>query len=275
MNLFVLLGIVAAMVVIQLVVTRWIKLNRLSWLAIWWVALWAAFSYGINPPLPNSIIVLFMAIITIALTAYLSADNEELAKAWRSIVRFMVEKEYRIALVIVLFAIPAAVAARTYISMNEAPQPPSSARTIHPPPPLSITFEGNSIDLATANNPFRELEHTDEAAFAEHVNNGRRIYFENCFYCHGDNMEGAGMFAHGYDPIPANFNDATTIAMLQESYLFWRIAKGAPGLPSESTPWSSAMPAWELFLTEEEIWDVILFLYEYTGFEPRAQGMPH
>ena len=275
MNLFVLLGIVAAMVVIQLVVTRWIKLNRLSWLAVWWVALWAAFSYGINPPLPNSIIVLFMAIITIALTAYLSADNEELAKARRSIVRFMVEKEYRIALVIVLFAIPVAVAARTYISMNEAPQPPSSARMIHPPPPLSITFEGNSIDLATANNPFRELEHTDEAAFAEHVNNGRRIYFENCFYCHGDNMEGAGMFAHGYDPIPANFNDATTIAMLQESYLFWRIAKGAPGLPSESTPWSSAMPAWELFLTEEEIWDVILFLYEYTGFEPRAQGMPH
>ncbi len=264
------------MVVIQLVVTtRWIKLNRLAWLAIWWVAIWAAFSYGINPPLPNSIIVLFMAIITIALTAYLSADNEELVKAQRSIVRFMVEKEYRIALVIVLFAIPAAVAARTYVSMNKAPQPPSSARTIHPPPPLSITFEGNSIDLATANNPFRELEHTDEAAFAEHVNNGRRIYFENCFYCHGDNMEGAGMFAHGYDPIPANFNDATTIAMLQESYLFWRIAKGAPGLPSESTPWSSAMPAWELFLTEEEIWDVILFLYEYTGFEPRAQGMPH
>lgn len=275
MNLFVLLGIVVAMIVIQLVVTRWIELNRLAWLGIWWVALWAAFSYGVNPPLPNSIIVLFMAIITIALTAYLSADNEELVKAQRSIVRFMVDKEYRIALVIVLFAIPAAVAAWTYVSMNEAPQPPSSSRTIHPPPPPSITFEGNSIDLATANNPFRELEHTDEAAFAQHVNNGRRIYFENCFYCHGDNMQGAGMFAHGYDPLPANFNDATTIAMLQESYLFWRIAKGAPGLPSESTPWSSAMPAWELFLTEEEIWDVILFLYEYTGFEPRAQGMPH
>ncbi len=275
MNLFVLFGIAVAMIVIQLVVTRWIELNRLAWLGIWWVALWAAFSYGVNPPLPNSIIVLFMAIITIALTAYLSADNEELVKAQRSIVRFMVDKEYRIALVIVLFAIPAAVAAWTYVSMNEAPQPPSSSRTIHPPPPSSITFEGNSIDLATANNPFRELEHTDEAAFAEHVNNGRRIYFENCFYCHGDNMQGAGMFAHGYDPLPANFNDATTIAMLQESYLFWRIAKGAPGLPSESTPWSSAMPAWELFLTEEEIWDVILFLYEYTGFEPRAQGMPH
>ena len=86
MNLFVLLGIAAAMIVVQFVVTRWIELNRLAWLGIWWVALWAAFSYGINPPLPNSIIVLFMAIITIALTAYLSADNEELVEARRSIV---------------------------------------------------------------------------------------------------------------------------------------------------------------------------------------------
>ena len=141
-------------------------------------------------------------------------------------------------------------------------------------PPQSI-LTAQTINLSTANNPFRELEDSDPAAFAEHVDNGRRVYFENCFYCHGDNMEGAGMFAHGYDPLPANFNDATTIAMLQESYLFWRIAKGAPGLPNESTPWSSAMPAWEHFLTEEEIWDVILFLYEFTGFEPRAQGMPH
>jgi len=58
--------------------------------------------------------------------------------------------------------------------------------------------------------------------------------------------------------------------MLQETYLFWRIAKGAPDLPQESTPWSSAMPAWENFLSEEEIWDVILFLYDYTGQRPRA-----
>ena len=275
MNLFVLLAIAAVMVLVQFVVTRWVKLNRLAWMGIWWVALWAAFSYSINPPLPNSIIVLFMAIITIALVAYLSADNEELKQAQESIVRFMVTRQYRVALLIVMIVIPAAVAAWTFASMNKAPQPPSSGRTIHPPPPSSITFQGTSINLTTANNPIRELQHTNEAAFAEHVANGRRIYFENCFYCHGDNMAGAGMFAHGYDPLPANFNDATTIAMLQESYLFWRIAKGAPGLPSESTPWSSAMPAWEDFLTEEEIWEVIIFLYEFTGFEPRAQGMPH
>ncbi len=275
MNLVVLLAIAATLVAIQLVVTRWLKLNRLAWMALWWVALWAAFSYGINPPLPNSIIVLFMAIITIALIAYLSADSDELQAAQSAITRFMVDRQYAVPLLIALVALPLLVALRVYLETKAAPQPPSSSRTIHPPPPPSINFNGTTLNLTTANNPYRELEDSDPEAFAEHVANGRRIYFQNCFYCHGDNMEGSGMFAHGYDPLPANFNDATTIAMLQESYLFWRIAKGAPGLPSESTPWSSAMPAWEDFLTEQEIWDVIIFLYEFTGFEPRAQGMPH
>ena len=35
------------------------------------------------------------------------------------------------------------------------------------------------------------------------------------------------------------------------------------------------MPAWEKFLTEEEIWDVVLFLYDYTGQRPRAAGGGH
>ena len=274
MNLIVLLVIAAAMIIIQVVLTRWVKLNRLAWMGIWWVALWAAFSFGINPPLPQSIVVLFMAIITIALLAYLSADADELSNARQTIVSFMVDQRYRIALIVVIVAIPLLVALNVFTGMNQSPEPPASGRTIHPVPPASVTFDGNTINLATAENPYRELEESDSVAFAEHLANGRRVYFENCFYCHGDNMGGAGMFAHGYDPLPARF-ELNTIGQLQESYMFWRIAEGAPGLPSESTPWSSAMPAWENFLTEEEIWDVILFLYEFTDLAPRAQGMPH
>ena len=275
MNLLVLFGVAAGLFLIEVIVTRWVKLNRLAWISIWWVAIYVALANGIIPPLPSSIIVLFMAIVTLALLAYLSSDSKELSSATRAISSFMVEKRFRIALLVVVVLLPALVAFQVYSNLSSPPQPPVSGRTIHPPPPASISFEGNTIQLATANNPYRALEHDDPPAFAEHVDNGRRIYFENCFYCHGDNLGGEGMFAHGYDPLPASFNDATTIAMLQESYLFWRIAKGAPGLPSESTPWSSAMPAWENFLTEEEIWDVILFLYDYTGYVPRAQGMPH
>ena len=70
--------------------------------------------------------------------------------------------------------------------------------------------------------------------------------------------------------MPLNFQDIGTIAQLQESFLFWRIATGGPGLPKEGAPWISSMPVWENFLSEAEIWKVILFLYDYTGHRPRA-----
>ena len=275
MNILILLAIAATLVAIQLVASRFVKLNRLAWMALWWVALYLVFSFGIEPPLPSSIIVLFMAIVTLSLLAYLSADSEELEEAKQAIENFLVEKKYTKLLLIVVVVLPLLVAFKVYSDMTNPPQPPISSRTIHPPPPPSISFNGTTIDLATGDNPYRTLQESDPAAFARHVDNGRRIYFENCFYCHGDNMQGRGMYALGFDPIPANFADPTTIAQLQETYLFWRIAKGAPGLPNESTPWASAMPAWEHFLTEEEIWDVIIFLYQYTGQEPRAQTLVH
>src|SRR5437867_2372461 len=74
---------------------------------------------------------------------------------------------------------------------------------------------------------------------------------------------------------PASLQDAGAIAMLQEAYLFWRIAKGGPGLPKESTPWNSVMPAWEDRLTEEQIWQVIIYLYDATGQRPRRWEESH
>ena len=79
------------------------------------------------------------------------------------------------------------------------------------------------------------------------------------------------MFVHGLDPIPTNFADQGAIAMLRDSFLFWRISKGGPGLPDEGGPWDTAMPAWEKFLKEEEMWEAILFLYDFTGQKPRAK----
>ncbi len=126
------------------------------------------------------------------------------------------------------------------------------------------------IDLDKGDNPFRELEKSNPEEFRKHVENGRRVYYRNCVFCHGDNMSANGMFVHGLDPIPTNFHD--TIPLLRETFLFWRISKGGPGLPDEGGPWDTAMPAWEKFLKEEEMWDAILFLYDFTGLEATRQG---
>ena len=124
--------------------------------------------------------------------------------------------------------------------------------------------------MLTTENPLRTLETTDPEAFAEAVAAGKTIYYENCYFCHGDTLTADGHYASAVSPPPANFVNKDTIGMLTEGFLFWRVAKGGPGLPREGTPWDSSMPAWEDFLGDEEIWQVILFLYDYTGYRPRA-----
>jgi len=270
MNLLVLLGIVAALIGL-----RFLKPNALAWAAATWTAIFVGFKYGVDPPLPSSILSMFMGIVSLALLTYLTAANDRMAEIGGNLVSFLVSKKHQGALIAALVILPCLVAFQVYRGMSQAPQPPVSARTIHPVPPTTVSVNGAQFNVIESHNPYRELETSDTAAFELHVENGRRVYYQNCVFCHGDNMEGDGLFAHGLDPIPANFQDPTTIAMLQESYLFWRIATGGPGLPSESTPWLSAMPAWELFLTDEEMWDVILFLYDYTDQRPRENEEIH
>ena len=139
----------------------------------------------------------------------------------------------------------------------------------HPEDGCVAAHGGQRIDLDAGENPFRGLEKSNPEEFRKHIENGRKVFHRNCVFCHGDNMAANGMFAHGLDPIPTNFHD--TIPQLRETFLFWRIAKGGPGLPDEGGPWDTAMPAWEKFLKEEEMWDAILFLYDFTELKPRAR----
>ncbi len=128
MNIFILLAIAAGLIAIQLVASRFVKLNRLAWMALWWVALYLVFSFGITPPLPSSIVVLFMAIVTLALLAYLSADSEELEEAKQAIENFLVEKKYTVQLLIVVVVVPLLVAFKVYSDMTKPPQAPLSSR---------------------------------------------------------------------------------------------------------------------------------------------------
>ena len=121
------------------------------------------------------------------------------------------------------------------------------------------------MQLTGLENPLRRT-----GSLEAYVERGRAIYTQNCVPCHGDRLDGQGHFAHAFTPVPADFTSGGTISQLQESYVFWRIATGGPGLPQEGTPWNSAMPAWEPILEEDEIWAVIIFLYEQTGSTPRT-----
>jgi mono/diheme cytochrome c family protein len=264
MNLLVVLGIA---VVFGLL--RFRRASLLVWTVAWWVGIYLLFRFGFTTPIPASVVSLYMGIVSIAILAYVTSSQERREEVSRPLVRLMTEKRYTALLIATIVAIPALAAANVYVQMNVPLQPPLFSRTVHPASPSEITVHDKKIDLDNGENPFRQLETSNPAEFRKHVENGRQVYYRNCVFCHGDNMSANGMFVHGLDPLPTNFHD--TIPQLRETFLFWRISKGGPGLPEEGGPWDTAMPAWEKFLKEDEIWDAILFLYDYTGQRPRGK----
>ncbi|MGH7320233.1 MAG: c-type cytochrome, partial [Candidatus Rokuibacteriota bacterium] len=223
------------------------------------------FKFGVRPPMPFSLLSLYMAITLLAVLIYVSSDSE----SWRAFItpiwQTLVEPRRRPIRLLLGVVLPLLVGYYAYSQATPKTEAPAELRAIHPAPPTSIAFRGKTIDLQATDTPVRK----DTANREKHLAAGGQIYIRNCVYCHGDNLDGKGHFAHGFNPQPADFADPGTIAQLSEGYLFWRIAKGGPGLPKEATPWNSAMPAWEDRLTEEQIWQVILYLYATTGHPPR------
>ncbi|MDP6356088.1 MAG: hypothetical protein QF473_13345, partial [Planctomycetota bacterium] len=78
----------------------------------------------------------------------------------------------------------------------------------------------------------------------------------------------------GYRLRPVDFTIKDTIATLVESVVFWRIKEGGSkhagsGLPNESSPWDSAMPAWKKDFTDDQIWKIIMAEYDTAHVQPR------
>jgi len=229
---------------------------------------------GTAAPVPTHLLwAIYMPILTLVMLLFISADEASWREFKAPLRTLLVERERRQVVVlrtVILVALPLLVGVVTYFLVQPSVSPPAELRSIHPAPPTSIIFDGKPIELQTAVNPFRDASgNADPAALAE----GKAIYGQHCVFCHGDALNGDGLFADALRPRPANFTDPGTIAQLQESFLFWRIAEGGPGLPPEGKGWNSAMPAWEGTLSEEEIWQVILYLYDATNQRPREAGL--
>lgn len=262
-------------VLIAFALLRWRRVNLFVWALAWLVGIYVLLRFGFTAPIPTSVISIYMGITAIAILAYVSSSQDRRDDVSRPLVRLMTEKRFAPLLFATVIALPALAAANVYVQMNVPLQPPFFPRTIHPASPPQITVHDKRIEIEAGDSPFRQLENSNPEEFRKHVENGKRVYYQNCVFCHGDNLSGNGMFAHGLDPVPTNFADGDTIANLRETFLFWRAAKGGPGLPEEGGPWNSAMPAWEKFLKEDDIWDAIAFIYDFTNERPRAREETH
>ena len=265
------LVVLAVLIVFGLL--RFSRANLMMWALAWWVGCYILFRFGFAAPIPSSVISIYMGIVSLAILAFVSSSQERRDEVSGPLIRLMTEKRHTPLLAATVIAIPALAAANVYVQMSAPIEAPFFARTVHPASPTAITLQEKKIDLDLGDNPFLQLEQSNPEEYRRHVENGRRVYYENCHFCHGDNLAGTGMFAHGLNPVPTNLPE--NIAQLRDTFLLWRVSKGGPGLPEEAAPWDTAMPAWEKFLKEEEMWDAILFLYDFTGLKPRAREVTH
>ena len=208
-------------------------------------------------PLPMSLIWLYLFLTTIGIIVFGTLSGHSTEALLGPIFRFLggegIGGATKIARLAVLGLFPLLVGWQTYSGLVASTEPPSENRTVHPAPP------GEFVGLS---NP---LPNTPE-----NVMQGKGFFSAFCSPCHGAKFDGNGPASDGFNPPPANFVDPGTIAQLQESYLFWRIKKGGAGLPVEGHPWKSAMPRWEVELSDDMIWKIIMGEYAGSGHKPRT-----
>lgn len=222
------------------------------------VVFYIIFKYLINfvmPPLPQSLILMYLFLAIIATFLYISLFEERMKEFWEPVLRLIRSNETATTYArwAVLVLVPFLAGASTYERLTPSATPPLEQRVIHPAPPR---------EYAQLYNP---LPHTPENIAA-----GHGMFIAYCSPCHGVKLDGKGPASVGFNPPPANFVDPGTIAQLQESYLFWRISTGGVGLPVESKPWVSAMPRWETRIAPDNIWRIIMYEYQGSGHTPRT-----
>jgi mono/diheme cytochrome c family protein len=100
-------------------------------------------------------------------------------------------------------------------------------------------------DYAGKSNPL--------AGDAAAIEAGKQLYAANCAACHGASGMGDGPAAQSLNPKPQPL--AKEMSALQDDYILWRIAEGGA-----MSPFHSAMPAWKMIFSQEQIWQVMAFL---------------
>ena len=120
--------------------------------------------------------------------------------------------------------------------------------------PKSFVFKDQSITLKNLTNPYKDNP--------EVLNKGGTLYTKHCFLCHGDLLDGNGLFGNSFFPSATDFTRLDSILARPQAYTFWRIMKGGQGLPEKYEPWNSAMPAWENTLSVNDAWKIISYIYD-------------
>lgn len=280
------------------------SINRLFKTVFVFVTFVLYLTYRVYPPMPFTILATYATVVLLALLLWASSTDAYWREFTQPILSVLDAETAptRVVRSVVIVLLPLLAGWATWNAWLVNVAEPVELRTVGPAPPRSFTLHGQEMVLQTTKNPYRvNREGVHDPHYMAHdvleestgrtielgvradywdathdtylsaVQEGGRIYFQECVFCHGANLNGRGIFTHAFSkPFPTNFTDPGTIAQRQESYIFWRTVTGGMNLPNEGFPWLSTMPRMDEHLSTDDIWKVVLFTYWHTGWVPRT-----
>ncbi|HKJ38228.1 MAG TPA: c-type cytochrome [Anaerolineales bacterium] len=193
---------------------------------------------------------------------------------------------------------PKPVSSPLYVSLNLDIDAPHDAPVIPSVQPSAISGQqlamNNSISLShddyLTKSPSEIFDSLKSTSLAEQqrwdvvaylwqsnanetsLENGQQLYAQNCAACHGENGAGDGVFADdlaeageesmqsmngAMDMVmqtPVDFTNPTRMLGASPALLQGKILRGGMG---------TGMPMWGSIFTEEQIWDVIAYIYSF------------
>lgn len=102
---------------------------------------------------------------------------------------------------------------------------------------------------------YRIMDRTPISPGVESLQQGRKLFSQNCSVCHGEKGDGNGPAASALETPPANFLAKKHSAMYRPGEKYWIIGNG-----TETT----GMPAFSQF-TPAERWHLVNFILELQG----------
>ncbi len=193
---------------------------------------------------------------------------------------------------------PEPVSPPLYVSPNLNLDAPHDASVVPRSMPSAISGQqlttdlpfDQSTDYYRANSPYQAFTDLSNTALTESqrwdvvasiwqsnttpesLANGKQLYAQNCAACHGENGGGDGVFADdlvqageasmqtmsGAENMmmqtPIDFTNPTRMLGASPALLQGKILRGGMG---------TGMPMWGSIFTEEQIWDLIAYLYSF------------